>query len=94
MPSLPVRASLQMHTTYRWGRPNVICIKTSAGFVGCGFFDLSVFEKLGIPAAKVTGVASIEDMLRGNVIAATPLAVHLGAKSGVSGEGAVKRLSR
>lgn len=42
------------------GQANVICVKTSAGFVGCGFFDLSVFEKLGIPAAKVTGVASIE----------------------------------
>ncbi|MDU9375703.1 hypothetical protein McpSp1_02820 [Methanocorpusculaceae archaeon Sp1] len=74
------------------GPANLIFAKTSEGFLGCGFFDLSVFEKLGIPAAKVTGISSIEELLRKNVAAATPAAILRGAKPGVSGEEALTRL--
>ncbi|MDV0443285.1 YunC family protein [Methanorbis rubei] len=75
-----------------FGPANLIFAKTSEGFVGCGFFDLSVFEKLGIPAAKVTEISTIEDLLRKNVTAATPAAIKLGAKPGVSGEEALTKL--
>lgn len=75
------------------GLANLIFAKTSAGFVGCGFFDLAVFEKLGIPAAKVTGINTIEGLLKGSVTAATPAASLRGAKPGVTGEDAIRRLS-
>ncbi|MCZ0861320.1 MAG: DUF1805 domain-containing protein [Methanocorpusculum sp.] len=74
------------------GPANLIFAKSSAGFVGCGFFDLAVFEKLGIPAAKVTGISTIEDLLKSPVSAATPAAVLRGAKTGVTGEEAIRRL--
>ena len=76
------------------GPARLIFVRTSSGFVGCGFFDLAVFEKLGIPAAKVTGVSTVEDLLRGLVSAATPAAVLLGVTPGVRGEEAVRMLSR
>lgn len=76
------------------GPARLIFVRTSSGFVGCGFFDLAVFARLGIPAAKVTGVSTIEDLLRGSVSAATPAAVLLGVTPGVRGEEAVRMLSR
>ena len=75
------------------GPANLIFAKTSVGFLGCGFFDLSVFERIGIPAAKVTGINTIEDLLTKNVAAATPAATLRGAKPGVPGEEALLRLS-
>ncbi|MCZ0861870.1 YunC family protein [Methanocorpusculum vombati] len=74
------------------GVARLIFAKSSAGFVGCGFFDLAVFEKLSIPAAKVTGIFTIEDLLKSPVSAATPAAVLRGAKTGVTGEEAIRRL--
>lgn len=76
------------------GPANLIFVKTSGEFVGCGFFCLAVFEKLGIPAAKVTGISTIEDLLRAPVTAAMSAAVLRGAKPGVTGEDAVLRLFR
>ncbi|MDR3101884.1 MAG: hypothetical protein LBU24_01405 [Methanocalculaceae archaeon] len=49
------------------GSANRIFVKTFAGFVGCGFFDLVVFERLGIPAAKITGISALEVRLKGSV---------------------------
>ena len=46
------------------GSANLIFVKTSSGIVGCGFFDLATFENFGIPAAKVTGISTIEDLLK------------------------------
>ncbi|HJK18594.1 MAG: YunC family protein [Candidatus Methanocorpusculum faecipullorum] len=76
------------------GSANLIFVKTSSGIVGCGFFDLAAFEKFGIPAAKVTGISTIEDLLKGSVSAATPAAVLRGVNPGMSGEEAVRILSR
>ena len=52
------------------------------------------YEKFGIPAAKVTGISTIEDLLKGSVSAATPAAVLRGVNPGMSGEEAVRILSR
>ena len=70
----------------------MIFAKSSAGLVGCGFFDLAVFEKLGIPVAKVTGVSTIEDLFKSPVSASTPVTVLRWAKTGVTGEEAICRL--
>ena len=76
------------------GSANLIFVKTSSGIVGCGFFDLATFEQFGIPAAKVTGISTIEDLLKGSVSATTPAAVLRGVNPGMSGEEAVRILSR
>ena len=76
------------------GSANLFFVKTFSGIVGCGFFDLAAFEKFGIPAAKVTGISTIEDLLKGSVSEATPAAVLRGVNPGMSGEEAVRILSR
>ena len=70
---------------------NLIFITTPGGFVGCGFFDMRTFEKLGIPAVRITGVSTLEELLAGNITEVTESAEKLGIRIGMTGYDALLR---
>ena len=63
----------------------LIFIKTKSGFIGCGFFDMTTFEKLGIPAVKITGVSTLEELLAGKIMYMTESAEKIGIRIGMTG---------
>ena len=70
----------------------LIFIKTKGGFLGCGFFDMATFEKLKIPAVKITGVSTLEELLAGKIVQVTNSAEKLGLAPGMTGETALLRM--
>ncbi len=70
---------------------NLIFITTAAGFIGCGFFDMTTFEKLGIPAVKITGVSTLEELLAGKIMYMTESAEKIGIRIGMTGYDALIR---
>ncbi|MCF7838179.1 MAG: YunC family protein [Candidatus Marinimicrobia bacterium] len=74
------------------GAAAVVALSVGNALIGCGVFDLAVFEKRGIPAAKVTGVATVQDLLDGTVRAVNAPAAALGVAVGQSGRQAAELL--
>jgi len=71
---------------------NLIFITTPGGFVGCGFFDMRTFEKLGIAAVRITGVSTLEELLAGRIMELTESAETLGVGIGMTGYDALLRI--
>jgi uncharacterized protein YunC (DUF1805 family) len=67
-----------------WGR---------AGFVMCGFLDLTAAEKRGVAAAIVRGVKTIDDLLAADVQEVTSAAATRGVVRGMSGRDALALLT-
>ncbi len=63
--------------------PPLILLRGKKGFVVCGYLDASVAEKLGLIAARVSGVTSVEDMLNKEVTWSSSKAMEQGIKPGV-----------
>jgi uncharacterized protein YunC (DUF1805 family) len=79
------------------GPVNLVNVVTDVGMVGCGAFDVAALDKFGYPAARVkpTGgdsVATIGDLLAGEVKDANEAATRLGVKLGMSGREALERM--
>ena len=70
---------------------NLLFITTAGGFIGCGFFDMKTFDKLGIPAARITGVSTLEELLAGKIVDMTESAEKAGVRIGMSGYDALMR---
>lgn len=49
-------------------KTNILLIKAAGGFLGCGYFDVNVANRVGDAAAIVTGVKTVEQMLEAPVI--------------------------
>lgn len=58
----------------------LILLKGSRGFVMCGYLDLSVAEKFGDAAVRITGVSTIAEALRASVRSCTSSARKLGVR--------------
>jgi uncharacterized protein YunC (DUF1805 family) len=76
------------------GPVNLVNVVTDMGMVGCGAFDVAALDHFGYPAARVkatrgTSVATIDDLLLGEVKDANAAAVQLGVKIGMSGREAL-----
>lgn len=61
---------------------NLILLRGGKGYVMCGYLDLKVAQKFGDVAIKITGVSTIEEALRAEVHACTPMARDLGIRKG------------
>lgn len=61
---------------------NLILLAGTKGYVMCGYLDLSVAEKFGDAAVRITGISSIEDALQARVQACTTAARSLGIEEG------------
>lgn len=63
-------------------RKNFILLKGSKGYVMCGYLNLKVAQKSKDVAIKVTGVSTIEDVLRASVHSCTSSARKLSIYKG------------
>jgi len=76
------------------GPVNLVNVVTDRGMVGCGAFDVAALDHFGYPAARVkatrgTAVATVDDLLIGEVKDANVAASKLGVKIGMSGREAL-----
>ncbi len=63
--------------------PPLILIRGDKGFVMCGYLNIDVAEKLGIPAVRVSGVKNIDEMLEKTISEVTSKAMEIGIKPGM-----------
>ena len=61
---------------------NFILLKGKKGYIMCGYLNLGVAKKFKDAAAKIVGVATIEDALKAQIHSCTPVATKLGIKPG------------
>lgn len=79
------------------GAINLVMVITDVGMVGCGAFDVDALDGFDYPAARVksitgSGIASIDDLLGGEVKDANRAAKELGVQEGISGREALDRM--
>lgn len=58
--------------------PPLILLAGEKAFVMCGFLNIEVAEKLGVPCARVVGVRTVEDLLNKEVQQSTTKAREMG----------------
>ena len=76
------------------GAINLVMVITDVGMVGCGAFDVAALDGFNSPAARVKsttggGIASIDDLLEGEVKNANRAAKALGIQERMSGRDAL-----
>jgi len=80
------------------GPVNLVGVVAARGLVGCGAIDVAALERFGYPAARVRptqgpSVATIDDLMAGEVKEANTGASALGVRVGMSGREALDLLS-
>ncbi|OVE78171.1 hypothetical protein BVX98_01150 [bacterium F11] len=71
----------------------LVGVYSSNGFVMCGYLNLSAAEKLGVSAAMVKGVKTVDDLLKASIQGMTKKAEEKGVKIGMTGKEALSLLS-
>jgi uncharacterized protein YunC (DUF1805 family) len=72
--------------------PPLLVIRGERGFIMCGYLDIKVAEKLGLVAARVTGVKSIEEMIDKEIVEATSKALENNIAPGMKVRDILKNL--
>ena len=67
----------------------VLMIGAEKGFLGCGYFNIEVANRVGDVCAIVTGVKTPDDMLDAKVVAVSEAAIELGIETGMTGKEAL-----
>ncbi|MFN0075978.1 MAG: YunC family protein [Prosthecobacter sp.] len=73
-------------------KTNILLVKAASGFVGCGYFDVTVANRVGDAVAIVTGVKDIDQLLAAPIVRLSDRARELGVTEGMSGRDALKLL--
>ncbi|MEN8116795.1 MAG: DUF1805 domain-containing protein [Bacteroidota bacterium] len=71
----------------------VLVITAENGFLGCGYLNIEVANKVDDVCAIVTGVKTPDEMLSASVIAVSNTAAELGIKKGMTGREALLLMS-
>ena len=71
----------------------VLIIGAEKGFLGCGYINIEVANKVNDICAIVTGVKTPDDMLSAKIIAVSNAAATLGIKAGMTGKEALVLMS-
>ncbi|MBU0678321.1 MAG: YunC family protein [Verrucomicrobia bacterium] len=71
---------------------NLVAVLTDAGMIGCGAFDVKALDAFSYPAVRISGVATIDDLLNGIVKEANTNAQARGIKEGMTGREAAELL--
>jgi uncharacterized protein YunC (DUF1805 family) len=79
------------------GPLNIVAVRTDAGMVGCGVFDVAAFDSFSYPAAKVRpalgpSITDTDDILTGIVREVNRSALGRGIKTGMTGRQALELL--
>ena len=72
---------------------NIVSINTDKGMIGCGAFDVMALDRFAYPAARISGVATCEDLLAGTIKQANEHAQELGIREGMTGREALEKLT-
>lgn len=72
--------------------PPLIILRGEKGFAMCGYLDMSVVDKLGLIAVKVSGVRSVEDMLEKQISSVSVKARENGLREGLRVRDIIKNL--
>lgn len=72
--------------------PPLIILRGDKGFVMCGYLDIKVADKLGLVAARVTGVRSISEMLEKEIVEVTSRASEHGILPGMKVKDIISKL--
>ena len=67
----------------------LLLIQGQNGMLGCGYFNLTVADKLGSAMAVVTGVQCYDDMLEKAVVGVSARAAEMGVTPGMTGREAL-----
>ncbi|HYF36341.1 MAG TPA: DUF1805 domain-containing protein [Prosthecobacter sp.] len=86
---------LSFETTHiRTQQTNILLVQAPGGFVGCGYFDIGVANRVGDAAAIVTGVKTIDEVLAAPVVRLSDKAREAGVTEGMTGREAAILLHR
>ena len=61
------------------------------GFVMCGYLNVEVADKLGVAAAMVRGVSTVDDLLKAKIQSFTKAAAQKGVMAGMTGRDALAK---
>lgn len=71
----------------------LVLVRAKEGFVMCGYLNVSVAEKLAVPAAMVRGVSTVDDLLSATIQSMSLPAQEKGVRIGMTGREALVLLS-
>ena len=74
------------------GNASLIILKSRKGYVMCGYLNMDIANKLGDIAGKVTGVKTIDDALKANIVEVSYKAKKKGLKVGMTGMAFLNKL--
>ncbi len=74
------------------GPVSLVFAHTDTGLLACGAFDVMALDRFSYPAARVTGVATVEELLAGKVKDANEQAKKRGVQPGLSGKDALEKM--
>jgi len=78
------------------GPVNIVFAKTEKVMIGCGVFNVKVFDKFGYPAARIKGmtgrITTVEDLLTGQVAEVNDTAASLGIVEGITGRDVLEKI--
>jgi uncharacterized protein YunC (DUF1805 family) len=72
---------------------SILIIGAKKGFLGCGYLNVEIANKVNDICAIVTGVKTPDDMLEAKVVGLSNAAIELGIKKGMSGKEALLLMS-
>lgn len=75
-------------------KTSILLVKAAGGFLGCGYFDVNVANRIGDAVAIVTGVKTIDEVLAAPVMRLSDRAREFGVTEGMSGRDALKLLNK
>ncbi len=70
----------------------LVFITKGNSLLACGAVDVMALDTFKVPAAKITGVATVDDLLNGEVKAVNDTASTRGVQIGMSGRDALSKL--
>ncbi|MCL6583121.1 MAG: DUF1805 domain-containing protein [bacterium] len=74
------------------GNTVILIIEAPIGFLGCGYFDLEIADRVKDVAAVVTGVKTFDDLLNKPVQKVSQAAKERGISVGCSGLEALRKM--
>lgn len=74
-------------------KTKLLVVRGGKGILGCGYFNMSVAEKIDEALAIVRGVQSVEDMMEAEVRKVSPAAQALGVTPGMTGRQAMQLMA-
>lgn len=74
------------------GECKLVFIKKGQALLACGAIDIEALDKFNVPAAKVTGVSTLDELLDGTVQRVNATATQQGAIAGQSGRSTLETL--